>query len=81
MSVVKSLTVNYSPVFIAGKKCYKGIAISKVGEYIPFYYTCEPLKVCSPLNAFLPLHFPKDVLSIKFPVDWTTKDVKKLLAQ
>lgn len=41
-----------TPVFIAGKKCFKGAAIATNGDSLLFYYTETPLKVRSPLNGF-----------------------------
>ncbi len=64
-------------VTIAGQKCYKGVAFFNNSDSLLFYYAVAPLKIHSPLNAFLPSDFKHDILLIKLPVDWTTKDGRK----
>jgi hypothetical protein len=75
-TVVKSPEEKNS-VFIAGKKCYKGLGIAKNGDDFEFYYTVAPLKARSPLDAFMSVDFPYEILSIKARIDWTGKDGQK----
>lgn len=56
---------------IAGKKCYKGLAVDDGRKSFPFYYCKEPLGVRSPLNTIFPGTFPYDILRYDFPIKWS----------
>lgn len=56
---------------IAGKKCYKGLAVDDGGKSFPFYYCKEPQGVRSPLNTIFPGTFPYEILRYDFPIKWS----------
>ena len=49
---------------ILNRKCLEG-TVTVNGEEIVFYYTTDSLKVCSPLNGFVPPDFPYQVLRVQ----------------
>lgn len=63
-----------NPVFIAGKKCFKGTARDKTGENFTFYYSDATPKIHSPLNGFLPADFPYNVMRADATTDWSMGD-------
>jgi hypothetical protein len=74
-TVITSLDTTVT-THILNHRCFKGLAITKSQDSIYFYYTPSSFKVHSPLNNYLPVSFPYEVLSVKASVNWTNKDGK-----
>jgi len=60
-----------SETFIAGKKCFKGLARDCDGKTFPFYYCKEPMGVRSPMNNLFPANFPYNILRYDFQIQWS----------
>jgi len=67
-------TSDTSETFIAGKKCFKGLARDSDGKEFVFYYSKEKTGVQSPMNNLLPATFPYTILRYGFPIQWSYRN-------